>query len=111
MLYVAKTLLSTAVTGPAYDGRDGRRWSHRRQPLGVEPPADAANLPEGLYPVDRLLEYLPPWQAYHHRKCGFYQDYYLVRWGPPFSDVDYRETECGSEDVKGATWEADECLP
>jgi len=40
-----------------------------------------------------------------------YQDFYMVQWASPHDAVDYKSYENGSESLKGATWEPDECLP
>lgn len=64
-----------------------------------------------IFKMREIIGYMPPWEAFHDEKCGFYQDFYQVRWDHPFSEVDYAAVENGSTDEKGATWEPDECLP
>merc|ERR1712187_813161 len=91
---------------------DDREWEYRREDLT----ADGINLVEGenlpgAFDVKEIVEYLPPWEAFCHEKCGFYQDFYLVKWKYPYSEVDYSKTENGCTWMIGATWEPDECLP
>jgi len=110
-LYVEKRLLDCAVTGPRTSDGQGVTWAHRRRPLRKEPPASPGTADGQWFRIDALVEYLPPWEAVVHPKCGFYQDFYMVKWGPPYNTVDYSEMENGSESLCGATWEPDECIP
>jgi len=83
-LYVSKSLLNAAVTGPAFVTREGRIVAHRRSPLRDDSQLTEAEVsPPGWYRVDRLERYLPPWEAFAHPKCGLYQDFYLVQWRHP----------------------------
>merc|ERR1711865_410815 len=66
---------------------------------------------EGFFKIDKLCKYMPPWEAFCHPKCGYYQDFYQVQWSHPFSEIDYGQCENGCSDLIGATWEPDECLP
>ncbi|CAJ1378506.1 unnamed protein product [Effrenium voratum] len=109
-LYVSKKLLTAAVTGPQFVTREGQVVAHRRAPLRADGPQEV-EAPPGWYQVDRLLEYLPPWEAFVHPKCGLYQDYYLVQWAPPHAMDSYADTPQGCEQFPHATWEPDECLP
>lgn len=109
-LYCEKRLLTVAVTGSRFVDGD-REWQFRREKMR---PGDAAALVEGenaagFFRVKAVMDYLPPWDAFQHEKCGFYQDFYQVQWSYPFSEVDYTAVENGSD--TGATWEPDECLP
>jgi len=108
--YVEKKLLEVAITGPKFINSAGEAFAHRRQRMRKIPPSDLGHT-EGYFKVEALAEYLPPWDALLHPKCGFYQDYYMVRWGPPYNEVDYTDFENGSDALCGATWEPDECLP
>jgi hypothetical protein len=62
------------------------------------------------YAVQGLDDYMPPWEAALHKRCGLYQDYYLVHWAAPHDADDLDEVEAGSN-VAGCSWEPDECLP
>merc|ERR1712060_178572 len=64
-----------------------------------------------FFKIRDITGYLPPWEAFCNEKCGFYQDFYQVRWEYPFSEVDYSRVENGCMATVGATWEPDECLP
>jgi len=110
--YLRRALLDIAATGPKSVDLEGKEWSYRRDLRSDAPQVLAEGKDErGLWRVREVSDYMPPWVAFCHPKCGLYQDYYLIRWAPPFSDVDYGETETGWEDGAGATWEPDECLP
>ena len=55
---------------------------------------------------------MPPWEAYH--EFGIYQDFYLIHWEHPFSDVDYSRTEngfCASVTEPGLSGEDSLCAP
>lgn len=107
--YVEKRLVQLAITGPRFVTDKGTTFSHRRPNVpGEEPPEGETR--DGWFAVERLVQYLPPWEAFLHPRCGFYQDHYLVQWAPPFDEVDYSSTETGDE-MRGVTWEPDECLP
>lgn len=110
-LYVTSRFLNAAVTGPHFISREGKIFAHRRSPLRNDTCPEADDLPAGWYKVDRLLEYLPPWEALAHPKCGLYQEWYLVLWAPPHLMDSYANTAQGSEQHPHATWEPDECLP
>jgi len=88
-------------------------WHYRRENLKGD---DRSGLVEGeatdiYFRVKEILAYLPPWESFCHEKCGFYQDFYLVKWDEPFSEVDYSKSPNGCATHVGATWEPDECLP
>ena len=59
--------------------------------------------------VQTLKQYLPPWEAFAHPKCGLYQDWYLVEWLAPFDKEDYSHTENGGPSL-GTTFEPDSVL-
>lgn len=110
--YVKVSLLTTAATGPKVVDVTGREWNHRRNlQADASTPLEDGNDAGGLWRVREVAEYLPPWVAFCHPKCGTYQDYYLIRWAQPYSEVDYGATETGWQEGVGATWEPDECLP
>ena len=79
-LYVSKKLLTASVTGPQFVSREGKLFSHRRRLRNDTHVAEADELPMGFYKVDRLLEYLPPWEAFVHPKCGLYQAIFTSIW-------------------------------
>mmetsp|Transcript_9907 Transcript_9907/g.29629 ORF Transcript_9907/g.29629 Transcript_9907/m.29629 type:complete len:660 (+) Transcript_9907:46-2025(+) len=112
-LYSTKQLPNIAVTGPQYFGTTGPAVWHRRQmQLGKGPPGEGeGEASQGWYTVQGLAEYLPPWEAFLHPKCGLYQDFYMVQWAPPHNKTDFSFMENGSGGPPGATWEPDECLP
>uniref|UniRef100_A0A7S0AWT3 Uncharacterized protein n=1 Tax=Pyrodinium bahamense TaxID=73915 RepID=A0A7S0AWT3_9DINO len=110
LLYVQKQLMGFACTGPQFCGASGETAGHRRQLQNKGQPAEG-EVTEGWYGVQALAEYLPPWEAFLHPKCGIYQDFYMVQWAPPHNKTDYGYMEHGSETLCGATWEPDECLP
>lgn len=110
-LYATSKLPNIAVTGPQFFGATGSAVSHRRQIQSRGPPAAESEVSEGWYSVQGLADYLPPWEAFLHPKCGVYQDFYMVQWGPPHNKTDFSHSEHGSETMTGATWEPDECLP
>jgi len=112
-LYTEKRLVTTAVTGNRFIDTDEKEWSYRRENLRAN---DKATIPEGeeggnFFRIREVCGYLPPWEAFCNEKCGFYQDFYQVRWEYPFSEIDYSRVENGCPNVTGATWEPDECLP
>ena len=111
-LYAEKRLATIAVTGSHFVDGDNRAWSYRRENLRSD---EKAVFEEGtddndLFKMKEILGYLPPWEAFCHERCGFYQDFYQVRWEYPFSEIDYSEFENGCVGATGATWEPDECL-
>jgi len=110
-VYVSKKIINVAVTGPSFISGDGKKYAHRRTRMYEHMPQAPDEPVEGYYTVDALAEYLPPWEAFLHPKCGLYQDFYIVQWGPPFSKANYSVTEHGCDGFAGATWEPDECLP
>jgi len=111
-LYVSKSLLNAAVTGPTFVTREGRSVAHRRFPLRDDSQLREAEItPPGWYKVDRLERYLPPWEAFAHPKCGLYQDFYLVQWSPPLEMESFEDTPQGEPGFPKCTWEPDECLP
>lgn len=112
-LYTEKRLLNNAVTGMRFVDNDEREWAYRRENIKAD---DQTTLMDGedggnFFRIRDITGYLPPWEAFHNEKCGFYQDFYQVRWEYPFSEVDYSSVENGCASVTGATWEPDECLP
>lgn len=112
-LYCEKRLMNIAVTGARFVDKEEQEWAFRRENIKAE---SAVELLDGedsqqFWRIKEVIGYLPPWEAFHHDKCGFYQDFYQVRWGFPFSEVDYSSVENGCASEKGATWEPDECLP
>eukprot|EP00746_Dinoflagellata_sp_MGD_P074976 gnl/MRDRNA2_/MRDRNA2_30213_c0_seq2.p1 gnl/MRDRNA2_/MRDRNA2_30213_c0~~gnl/MRDRNA2_/MRDRNA2_30213_c0_seq2.p1 ORF type:complete len:676 (+),score=135.19 gnl/MRDRNA2_/MRDRNA2_30213_c0_seq2:167-2194(+) len=111
-LYIEKKLMNVAVTGPNYEDSEGKEWNHRRKEVKEsEHVLEEGQDGNGFFKVLQIDGYLPPWEAFCHPKCGLYQDFYRVRWGAPYSEVDYSGTESGCQGVLGATWEPDECLP
>jgi len=112
-LYTEKRLLNVAITGPKFVDSEDREFAYRRENVRAD---DKNCMLEGengggFFRVRDIIGYLPPWEAFCHEKCGFWQDFYLVRWEYPFSEVDYSKVENGCTGVVGATWEPDECLP
>eukprot|EP00927_Polykrikos_kofoidii_P081656 TRINITY_DN7926_c0_g1_i1.p1 TRINITY_DN7926_c0_g1~~TRINITY_DN7926_c0_g1_i1.p1 ORF type:complete len:711 (-),score=120.82 TRINITY_DN7926_c0_g1_i1:138-2270(-) len=112
-LYTERRLVTTSVTGASFFDKDDREWAYRRENVNGE---DKSGLVEGedgggFWRVKEVTDYLPPWEAFSHERCGFYQDFYQVRWEHPFSEIDYSKVENGSTTGFGATWEPDECLP
>jgi len=109
-LYTERRLLNCATTGARF--HDGEReYRFKRDKLKA---GDATRIADGedvngFFRIQGLVGYLPPWEAFLHEKCGFYQDFYQVKWSSPFSEVDYAAVENGS--ALGSTWEPDECLP
>jgi len=110
-LYSQKYLMNVAATGPQFYGSDGTTFAHRRQLQAARGVPSETEATEGWYKVTALAEYLPPWEAFTHPKCGLYQDFYMVEWGPPHDKEDYSKQERGCDTKPGATWEPDECLP
>lgn len=111
--YLERRLVNTSVTGNSFLDRSKKQWRYRREGVEVEDESGRAEGEDanGYFKIKDVIEYLPPWQAFCHEKCGFYQDFYLVRWEFPFSEVDYSKVENGCTTMVGATWEPDECLP
>eukprot|EP00747_Dinoflagellata_sp_TGD_P106397 gnl/TRDRNA2_/TRDRNA2_169847_c4_seq1.p1 gnl/TRDRNA2_/TRDRNA2_169847_c4~~gnl/TRDRNA2_/TRDRNA2_169847_c4_seq1.p1 ORF type:complete len:650 (+),score=113.77 gnl/TRDRNA2_/TRDRNA2_169847_c4_seq1:99-2048(+) len=113
-VYVEKRLLSSAVTGRSFVDCDGREWVYRRDNVDVNkkiPPGPGVGKhTDEFFAAQQVAAYLPPWEAFCHKKCGFYQDFYKVVWESPFSHVDYSAVENGCTTI-GSTWEPDECLP
>lgn len=111
-LYLERRLLNTAVTGKSFVDGAGQSWEYRRDRL-EQASADDGEIPDGsgFWRIRDIVGYLPPWEAFCHEKCGFYQDFYQVQWAHPYSEIDYSMVENGCTDTKGATWEPDECLP
>lgn len=112
-VYVERKLTNMAVTGATvYDGKD-QEWNYRRENLSMEDPGLDKGTEDvvGFQQIQGIVNYLPPWEALSHEKCGFYQDFYQVRWANPYSEIDYASVENGCSGMKGATWEPDECLP
>lgn len=110
--YMDRALVTTAVTGSRFVDSEGKEHAYRRFNLR----ADDAKLVdgeegEGMFKVEKISGYMPPWEAFCHKRCGLYQDFYQVRWAYPFSEVDYGKVENGCSGQRGATWEPDECLP
>ena len=113
-LYTEKRLKTTAVTSGHYTDSSGKVSAYRRENLKAEdtsiPAEGDAQGPE-FFKMREVLEYLPPWEAFCHIKCGFYQDFYQIQWEYPFSLISYSNAENGCEGMKGVTWEPDECMP
>lgn len=111
-LYVEKKLMSVAVTCPIFVDDKGKKFHHRR-PISENSEDLLEEGPDRMrfFKVSKIDAYLPPWEAFVHPKCGLYQDFYRVRWAPPYSEIDYSGWENGCQGVLGATWEPDECLP
>jgi len=112
-LYMEKRLVMTAVTGARFVDNEDKEYQYRREGVRGD---DVKSLVEGedsgsFFRIREITGYLPPWEAFCHEKCGFYQDFYQVQWEHPFSEVDYSSVENGCMSVTGATWEPDECLP
>lgn len=110
--YFQKVLIQKAVTGAKYVDDNGREISYRRDMSEK----DAEELPpgverDGYFCIKELAEYMPPWEAFCHAKCGFYQDFYKVRWAEPYDINDYAQIENGCIEEPGCTWEPDESLP
>jgi len=110
VLYTERRLVKSAVTGAQVEDSDGKTWDYRRDGLND---VDDFTLQEGdpkdnmNFPFKRLADYMPPWQAFCHPKCGFYQDFYLVEWQAPHEKIDYSKTENGGP-LPGTTWEPDQ---
>jgi hypothetical protein len=110
-LYVKSKLLQVAVTGPSFLGGDGNEHNHRRQTSAKQLELVAGtDIEPDRYGATEVVGYLPPWEAILHKKCGLYQDYYLIKWAPPHDTANLADTESGS-DMPGCSWEPDECLP
>jgi len=114
-LYTEKRLITTAVTGTRFVDADDKEWTYRRENLRGDDKL-SLGLGEGeegggFFKIRDIIGYLPPWEAFCSEKCGFYQDFYQVRWDFPHSEVDYSRVENGSAATVGATWEPDECIP
>lgn len=117
--YVERSLLQYAVTSMDYAPlsrgglprrplrlpRDIQAWSPATKEIDVEEQT------EGFWKVKEVIGFIPPWEAFCNQRCGLYQDFYLVLWDQPLMEMDYSSLENGSEEVPGATWECDECLP
>jgi len=112
-LYVSKKLLHTAVTGPQFVTREGKVVAHRRKLRSEPAPTldDPATEEPGWYKVEKILDYMPPWDSFVHPKCGLYQEFYLIQWAGPQVMESYADTPQGCEEHPDATWEPDECLP
>mmetsp|Transcript_19678 Transcript_19678/g.52533 ORF Transcript_19678/g.52533 Transcript_19678/m.52533 type:complete len:550 (-) Transcript_19678:42-1691(-) len=110
--YVKRSLMDVAVTGPKVVDHLGSTCSYRRllQDEHSVPLAKGED-GDGVWRLSEVLQYLPPWVAFSHPRCGIYQDFYLIRWAPPYASKSYQNTENGCEEAEGATWEPDECLP
>jgi len=104
-LYAKRFLLHIAVTGK-------ERYYRRKTSQEVEESSLVAGEDSGgSFGMQKIIGYLPPWEAWHNEKCGFYQDFYQVLWDSPYSEIEYASVENGCVSQKGATWEPDECLP
>jgi len=102
-----------AVTGAKFVDNQDRQFAYRRESLHIDDKSGLLGGTNGggFFQIRDIIAYLPPWEAFCHAKCGFYQDFYMVRWEHPFSEVDYAQVENGCIGIVGATWEPDECLP
>lgn len=105
--YVKLKLMRTAITGPSFIDSNGKEHKHRRTEMRNAQPTKGVTTSTHFAAQD-LVGYLPPWEAMIHKKCGLYQDYYLVRWEEPTPNL--QDTESGS-DIVGCSWEPDECVP
>jgi len=111
--YVEKFLMNKAITGSHFVDNEGRDRKYRRGPLRGDLKISLADGEEGdgFFKFREVSGYLPPWEAFCHEKCGFWQEFYQVRWESPCANVDYSKVEnCIGGEV-GTTWEPDECLP
>lgn len=113
-LWVDRKLMHTAVTGLNFKHHEsGKEYSFRREniqldsKLKLEPGEDK----DDMYRIKEVGTYVPPWEAFCDEKMGFYQDFYLIHWQFPFSEVEYSQVENGGVSQNGTTWEPDECLP
>mmetsp|Transcript_78617 Transcript_78617/g.254130 ORF Transcript_78617/g.254130 Transcript_78617/m.254130 type:complete len:686 (+) Transcript_78617:105-2162(+) len=110
--YVDSMLLRSAVTGQKVTDIDGNEHSYRRHIKEHERLDLVKGENEGsFFRMKDIIGYIPPWEAFHDARCGFYQDFYLVRWEHSSSQVDCAATENGSAEEPGASWEPDECVP
>mmetsp|Transcript_81009 Transcript_81009/g.228241 ORF Transcript_81009/g.228241 Transcript_81009/m.228241 type:complete len:678 (+) Transcript_81009:107-2140(+) len=110
--FVESMLLRTAVTGQKVTDFDGKEHSYRRHIKEHERLDLVEGQNEGsFFRMKDIIGYIPPWEAFHDARCGFYQDFYLVRWEHSSSQVDCAATENGSAEEPGASWEPDECVP
>ena len=105
--YVEQRLMTEAVTGASFMDQKGTEHNFRRRGLETTEVKNGDEL-MGFFKINDITGYMPPWEAFHI--FGVYQDFYLVRWAYPFSEVDYSAVENGCG-IPGATWEPDECLP
>lgn len=113
-LYAERKLATVAVTGVRFVDADDKEYSFRRENVRADAKFNYQPHPDqgdGYFQIRDVIGYLPPWEAFCHSKCGFYQDFYSVRWAHPFSEVDYSSVENGCSALTGVTWEPDECLP
>jgi len=108
-MYVEKRLYNTAFTGPNFIDDEGKEHEFRREYKGNNPVPTEGEEKDGYFKVMDIVGYLPPWEAFVHEKCGFYQDFYCVRW-LEHKDTDFSKTENGATEL-GCTWEPDECIP
>eukprot|EP00929_Paragymnodinium_shiwhaense_P064998 TRINITY_DN32631_c0_g1_i1.p1 TRINITY_DN32631_c0_g1~~TRINITY_DN32631_c0_g1_i1.p1 ORF type:complete len:709 (-),score=138.25 TRINITY_DN32631_c0_g1_i1:23-2149(-) len=108
-LYVRHMLHRAAATGPAFVDSAGKKHAHRRIQKTLLTPKKDGKRPDGMFEVEEFLDYLPPWAAFAHPKCGTYQDWYLVKWSEP-ARADYSACEHGGSEPN-TTWEPDEILP
>lgn len=111
--YVESRLIDVSLTGATFIDNKGRESHYRRDHVleGAKEEVGEDNLVEGFFKIEKICRYMPPWEAFCHPKCGYYQDFYQVRWSHPYSEVDYSQCENGCADLVGSTWEPDECLP
>jgi len=111
--YVEKMLMKQAITGRRFVDNEGRVCKYRRQPLRGDLEISLEDGEEGdnFFKIREVSGYLPPWEAFCHEKCGFWQEFYQVRWESPCANVDYSKVENCIDGEVGTTWEPDECLP
>lgn len=112
-LYAEKRLLNSCRTGSRFVDSEEREFNYWRENIKVDdqPLMDSEEDKDGFFRIKDVVNYIPPWEAFINEKCGFYQDFYQVKWAFPFSEIDYSAVENGCASTTGATWEPDECLP
>lgn len=107
--YFEQVLVGTASTGPQFLDSQGKLHRHRRVLNPSQEPPEDGPVPDGCYKINHLVSYLPPWEAFLHPNCGFYQDFYSIRWAAPHDTADFAACE-NSAGAAGLTWEPDECV-
>eukprot|EP00427_Karlodinium_veneficum_P020626 CAMPEP_0169100982 /NCGR_PEP_ID=MMETSP1015-20121227/21386_1 /TAXON_ID=342587 /ORGANISM="Karlodinium micrum, Strain CCMP2283" /LENGTH=632 /DNA_ID=CAMNT_0009161977 /DNA_START=25 /DNA_END=1924 /DNA_ORIENTATION=- len=105
--YVKNRLMETAITGPSFLDANGKEHKHRRSKMRKTKPARGSTT-RTRFACRDLVGYLPAWEAVLHKKCGLYQEFYLVHWEDNTSNL--QDTESGSH-ISDCSWEPDECVP